>query len=343
MQIKILCPVCGSKDFYTLLLASGNRGVPFISKKHPVVLCKNCGICFLNPQHSEEDYQKYYEWHDRPTDRKVDARGFRPGTRTEYDRLRIDFLSRFIKDTKSSVIDIGSGYGNFLKNLKDRGYENLFGIEPNREAVKVAKENFGFEIYNANLGDASLPQNMFDAATLIAVIEHFNDPIKELKNIYKLLKPGGYLYVNTPNLLDVTLRQGINKYFKFVHTFYFTETSLSNCLKKAGFEIVGNYTLPSDRRFSSVFSPENYSNSELNIVAKKPLKDGVVMTIQVENWIEVRDKMYAIWRIDKYYNFIRRVLSFLRHRHIIGNLFIALKERCKQKKPLVGFQIPKKF
>jgi 2-polyprenyl-3-methyl-5-hydroxy-6-metoxy-1,4-benzoquinol methylase len=283
MQTKILCPVCAAGDFYTLLTARGNRRVLFISQEHPVVLCKNCGICFLNSQIREKDYQRYYEWYDRPMNRKVDARGFRPGKRTEYDRLRLNFFVNFVKDKNSKIIDIGSGYGNFMKNLQNRGYMDLYGIEPNREAVRVAQANFGFKIYNANLGDASLPKNEFDAATLIAVIEHFNNSIEALRNIYKLLKPRGYLYVNTPNLLDVVLRQGIDKYFKFVHTFYFTEKSLSNCLKKAGFEIVGSYTLPADRRFSSLLCPENYSNSELNIIARKPLKEGGLMPVEKEN------------------------------------------------------------
>ncbi len=337
----IPCSVCGErKHFHTLFVAKGNRNVPFIVKSHPVVLCQNCGLCFLNPQHSEGDYQKYYEWHDRPIDRKVGVLGIRPGTRTEYDRLRLDFFTGFLKDKKSKIIDIGSGYGIFLNSLTSRGYKNLYGIEPNREAVKIVKENFGFEIYDANLGDASLPKNEFDAATLIAVIEHFNDPIKSLRDMYALLKPGGYLYVNTPNLSDVVLRQGINKYFKFVHTFYFTEKSLSNCLTRAGFEIVGSYALPADKRFSNLLCPENYSNSELNIVARKPLLETIDVNIEKEDWNMIYSAIHSIWEKDKYYDLSRRVLSFLRYRPIIKYPFIALKKQLMKRKPLVGLQVP---
>ncbi|GEM_PF-4526093 len=338
---NIPCRICGeSKNFFNLIAATGNRGVPFISKEHKVALCQNCGVCFLNPQHEDGDYKKYYEWHDRPVDRKVSPKGFRPGTRGEYDRLRLDFFTKILKDKNARILDIGSGYGRFLKSLEERGYRNLHGLEPNREAVKVAEENYGYKFYNAGLGDASLPEKEFDAATLIAVIEHFTDPVKALRDMYKLLRPGGYLYVNTPNLEDVVLRQGINKYFKFVHTFYFTEKSLKNALKKAGFEIAGSYTLPADRRFSNLLCPENYSNSELNIIAKRPLKDGAALEIEKEDWKKIRDKVRSIWRKDKYYALTGRLLSIWRHRKFIGYPAILLKKKLCSKKPLTDFEIP---
>jgi rubredoxin len=112
---NIACPVCGEeKDFYMLVVAEGNRGAPFIASRHHVVLCKNCGLCFLNPQHDEADYAKYYEFYDRPVGRKIGPKGFRPDSlRSEYDRIRLDFLTQFLPDKNAKIIDIGSGYGLF--------------------------------------------------------------------------------------------------------------------------------------------------------------------------------------------------------------------------------------
>lgn len=344
MARSISCPVCGEeKNFYTLFVAEGNRGADFISSEHTVVLCKTCGLCFLNPQHEEKDYARYYEFFDRPVGKKIGPRGFRPNSlRGEHDRIRLDFLTQFLPYKKAKIVDIGSGYGLFLKGLAERGYTNLYGCEPNIEAARNLKENFGFRVLNAALGDASLPKEEFDAVTLVAVVEHFTAPIVALRHIYNLLKPGGIFYVNTPNLLDLVLRAGWNKFFKFVHTFYFTDKSLKNILRRAGFEILASYTLPSQIQYAGWLSPERYSSSELNIVARRPLQEVVVRpAIERENWQEIKTAVDSAWRRDRYYNFSRRVISFLRFRRPASFFVRRLDQKARTKNPLQDINVPR--
>lgn len=340
----ITCPVCGAeKNFSTLVVAEGNRGAAFIDVQHPVVFCKSCGLCFLNPQHEASDYAKYYELYDRPAGIKIGPKGFRPDSlRSEYDRIRLDFLTQFFPDKSAKIVDIGSGYGLFLKGLYARGYQNLYGCEPNREAARVIKENFGFNVFNSGLGDSTLPHDYFDAATLVAVVEHFTDPIGSLKHIYRLLKPGGLFYINTPNLKDVVLRQGWNKFFKFVHTFYFTETSLKNILRKAGFEIVASYTLPANLRYAGWLSPERYSSSELNIIARRPSRGAILRTdTELENWQEIKNAALSAWQRDKYYNFARRVISFFRFRRPTSFFIRWLDQKTRTRNPLKDTSVPR--
>ncbi len=322
----ISCPVCGGLRFSLLIKAKGNRGVSFIKGEHPVVFCKDCGICFLNPQHEEHDYQEYYRLHDRPVRAHIDERGYRPDSlRDEYDRLRIEFLTGSLSNKEVSIIDIGAGYGRFLKKLSDRGFKNLSGCEPSEEAVRVAEKLFGFRFYNTSVGSPVVPKDTFDVAMLVAVIEHFTDPVVTLLKIGESLKSGGLIYVNTLNLDQVVLRKGLNKYFKFVHTFYFTERSLINCLKKAGFSIEKSRTLPAYRSWINIFHPDNYSYSELNIIARKKNKETSYEEINPENWAEVKIRVWAMILIDTPYYFLFRSFNFLSRLHFFKRSLEILK------------------
>src|SRR3989344_4094833 len=135
------CPVCGSNEFELLFEVEGNRGVPFIDAKHRVVFCARCGICMLNPQHTIEDYRRFYETHNRAADVEMDVKTPRPQSlRTDYDRLRIDFLTHFIKDKNAKILDVGAGYGYFLYMIEKRGYKNVEGLEPSAEGVQVSEK-----------------------------------------------------------------------------------------------------------------------------------------------------------------------------------------------------------
>lgn len=236
--------------------------------------------------------------------------------RNEYDRLRLDFFLRFISEPTSSIVDIGSGCGVFLGKLRDRGFTNLSGIEPNEEAVKASEKFYGFRIYQSALSDPSLPQTSFDAAVLIAVVEHFTDPVESLRQIWSLLKPGGLLYINTPDLAHVVLRSGLAKYFKFVHTNYFTETSLKNAARLAGFEIVGSWTLPSVVSSSTLLAPDSFTVGELHLMVRKI--EGRTSILEKEDWRKVYRTVLQRWRVDRFYAFSKRLLAFLRRRGIIS-------------------------
>lgn len=328
----ILCPICGEDNFHKLFEVRGNRGVAFIDPIHQVVLCQNCGFCFLNPQHTAEDYQAYYKSFDRP------ATG--PGAkkrlkREVYDPVRLEFLKQAFPNRQGRVLDIGSGYGLFLSGLKEGGYQNLFGLEPNQEAVRFSRANFGFQIEQGSLEADNLPTENFDAAVLIAVMEHLVDPIGALKKIYRLLKPGGVLYVNTLNLRDVVLRKGIEKYFKFVHVSYYTEASLKNVLRLAGFEIIRSHTLPAQLKYSTILSPENFTYSELNIAARRPGQPMIQRQIEKENWQDLARIVRQAWQRDWKYFQAWRLLGRLRRLPFLRAVF----HRRPLKNPLEEYRI----
>lgn len=85
----------------------------------------------------------------------------------------------------------------------------------------------------------NLADNIFDVVTMWDVVEHFISPMDELKEIYRILKPDGKLYISTPNH-----RKGMylgSNWFgynaSYEHLFYFESSTLARMLSKIGFSI----------------------------------------------------------------------------------------------------------
>jgi SAM-dependent methyltransferase len=80
----------------------------------------------------------------------------------------------------------------------------------------------------------------FDVISLIGVIEHFPEPLVELENIAKLLRPGGLVVIWTGDSSSILARALGRRwwYWQGQHIQYFTHKSLSRAARLAGFEHV---------------------------------------------------------------------------------------------------------
>jgi SAM-dependent methyltransferase len=159
------------------------------------------------------------------------------------DRYEV-FESRLPKERRA-VIDIGCGPGYFLKRGDVRGWHGL-GIEPSLQASMHAK-GLGIEVMNAFLNKATVRdiKRTFDAAHLSEVLEHVPDPLGILSMASSLLNKGGVIAVIVPNdysPVQKVLRRklGFRPYWLAPphHINYFSFSSLSSLMEKAGFEVI---------------------------------------------------------------------------------------------------------
>jgi 2-polyprenyl-3-methyl-5-hydroxy-6-metoxy-1,4-benzoquinol methylase len=100
--------------------------------------------------------------------------------------------------TDARLLDIGCGDGNFLHIAGAIGYR-AEGLEFDPQAVAAAGAQ-GLTVHQGGLPDTGLPGCTYDAVTLSQVIEHVHDPRRALAECARLLKPGGTLWVATPNM-----------------------------------------------------------------------------------------------------------------------------------------------
>lgn len=133
-----------------------------------------------------------------------DYEGFEAIYRGSEEKIAKILKERYFDliENKNSILDIGCGRGEFLLELKERGKENLLGIDLNSDMVKTAREK-GLDIIH---GDAiaylqSDSQRKFDAIFSSQVIEHLTPPqiIDLVKGAYEHLEDNGVLIMETVN------------------------------------------------------------------------------------------------------------------------------------------------
>jgi 2-polyprenyl-3-methyl-5-hydroxy-6-metoxy-1,4-benzoquinol methylase len=96
------------------------------------------------------------------------------------------------------LLDVGCGNGRFLMTAQTLGWE-AWGIDPDREAVAAARA-VGLRVEHGGFPKTGMPDQSFDAVTMSHVIEHLHDPVGALREVRRLLKPGGTVWIATPNL-----------------------------------------------------------------------------------------------------------------------------------------------
>lgn len=148
-------------------------------------------------------------------------------------RERLDDLKRFI--TKGRFLEIGCSTGEMLAAAGSSFM--AMGVEADEKSSRLARAH-GLDVFSGTLSDARFPDRHFDAAAMYHVIEHVPSPREELRELRRIIRPGGWLVLETPNiatawytLLGARWRQIIPD-----HIFFFTPRTITRLCESSGFE-----------------------------------------------------------------------------------------------------------
>jgi len=133
------------------------------------------------------------------------------------------------------ILDVGCGTGVFLDTLGTRW--NKFGVEPSSYGAEQAKVK-NIRVMKTDFLSANFNPETFDVVTLIDVIEHLKLPKENLEKAFAILKPGGYLVIETGDIGSLTAKLAGSRWTYFnppEHISFFSKRTISSLLKQIGF------------------------------------------------------------------------------------------------------------
>jgi SAM-dependent methyltransferase len=222
------CDLCGQKSFEPIS-ARDRRGRPLRT-----VVCRQCGL--VRHWHMPTDqqvrnfysnqYRQDYHGEESPSPRRI-MRAWENGKRIY--RLLAHYIA-----PSARVFEVGAGIGCTIRYFAEHRFD-ASGIEPHAGFQRFAAQSLRAQVTNRDLFDCHDVQDI-DLLLLVHVIEHFRSPREALQRIAQMLKTGGLLYMECPNLAaPFALR---NRMFHFAHIHNFTPSTLDAMAALAGFRHV---------------------------------------------------------------------------------------------------------
>src|SRR5204862_6722418 len=138
---------------------------------------------------------------------------------------------------RGRLLDVGCGRGELLLEAAARGFD-VTGIDLSAHAVQTANERLGAPVaIDADLQSAAFPDGRFDVCMCSDVLEHVRDPIALLREIRRVLKPEGVLFLVTPAVDSSVARVMREAWFEIKpeHLFYFDKNTLQSAMHRGGF------------------------------------------------------------------------------------------------------------
>ncbi len=195
------CRVCSASPYTPYLKARG----------YSIVRCDSCGLRYVNPQPSLQELERLYATFDQGNQWRVGEEPFNRKIRKVILRYK----------QGGSAMDVGSGSGNFLRCLRQAGFEVL-GVEPSLTGSTYARDVHRVETFHGTVEGfvASGTTREFDVVSLLNVLEHLKDPAAILSLLRPRVRSGGILVIVVPDARLHALVGETRKQFGFRDPFW---------------------------------------------------------------------------------------------------------------------------
>jgi len=231
------CPLCKSNNINAL----------YKLKSYDVVRCSECELRFSWPLKKHNYEEEYFKKEQKPyfesNSEKEDSK----------NQIFVHWIKEIekVKKNKGKILDVGCATGNFLRIAKKRGWD-VYGLDISKYATDFVKKNIEAEVKTGELVEVNYKKNSFDVIFSSFMIEHTDNPLETIKEMNKILKREGVLFISTINensflnkVADLTYKFSlgiIKKPVKLLHPdqhiIHFSDKNLIDSLKNTGFKVI---------------------------------------------------------------------------------------------------------
>jgi len=218
-----------------LLCSSQNHSIIHTVEKMNLVKCGNCKFIYLRTIPDESVlYESYHEWTGFSLEDYCKS-GNDDSLKALWNinQQRVNKIIDFRKG--GDLLDIGCGSGAFMLSAREYGF-NPQGIDVSNKAIEFINDQLDLQASTKSITE--LEKN-FEIITLWHVLEHFLDPVSELKNIHQKLENNGILVGEVPNWNSIKFQLSGQKWeggnHPLYHRSFFTPNTLQRAILEAGF------------------------------------------------------------------------------------------------------------
>lgn len=221
---QITCPVCKTP-------------APNSSKNQSIVSCSACGTGWTFIQDEVDSAALYVD----------EVYAIVDNRKSIFERVIFSEAEKILKKAKQinreahSVLDFGSGKGQFLAVAKQMGWNGL-GIETAQKRADFANEKYGVEVLTELYTEGEIGTGNFDLITLNHVLEHLPEPISLVNVVLEEnLAPTGLIYIEVPRADSWQAKLARESWIHWDiprHLTHWTEANLEAQFSKIGFEKV---------------------------------------------------------------------------------------------------------
>jgi ubiquinone/menaquinone biosynthesis C-methylase UbiE len=243
-QEHIACPVCGAQDERLVLEVQDTMfGQP---GKYRLVECRQCTMRYMNPRptpaalgrHYPDDYLCFTNF---DTEHWLLRWTFRTMQRSQARRRLQQIESVTGKLARGThALDVGCGRGELLARLQHERGCACEGTDLNEAVLGAVHAELGIPVHRGWLPELGLPAGSFDLVSMTEYLEHETQPARVLAEARRLVKPGGYVAVEVPDMSGPVGRWFKHNWWQIDaprHLMFFSPLTLTKALEQAGFEV----------------------------------------------------------------------------------------------------------
>lgn len=225
--VKRDCPVCGSNSYS---FYANNDYFDYVK-------CNECLLIFQNPTVNPDRINYGFKGEDEILMEyfKIMMK-YKTGFPEKTDPITDPKLADIYKiKQRGKLLDVGCSVGDFLHKAKY--FYDVEGVEVNPFTSEIAKKCF--TVHQNYLSELDLDKS-YDIVTLHQILYGVPKPVELIKDIFKILKDDGILYINTPNADSYAMdffKGKANNLYGYTTQNVFNQSSLNKLADLAGFKI----------------------------------------------------------------------------------------------------------